>query len=82
MIIALLGGISSEQIIRVEAVTLASALVAGSLGSMIACGGRRRSSTRDDAACLGALALGLGIVAAIGADSSWLGLPAKSWRSR
>src|SRR6478735_11655179 len=36
MIIALMGGISYQQIFRVEAVTLASALVAGSLGSMIA----------------------------------------------
>jgi ABC-type transport system involved in multi-copper enzyme maturation permease subunit len=36
MLIALLGGVSTGQIIRVEAVTLASALVAGSLGSTIA----------------------------------------------
>src|SRR4029077_3761861 len=33
MLLTLLGGISSGQIFRVEAVTLASALVAGSLGS-------------------------------------------------
>jgi ABC-type transport system involved in multi-copper enzyme maturation permease subunit len=36
MIISLLGGISSGQIFRVQAVTLVSALVAGSLGSTIA----------------------------------------------
>src|SRR6476660_2331296 len=34
--ISLLGGVSTAQIIRVEAVTLVSALAAGSLGSMIA----------------------------------------------
>ena len=36
MIIALLGGVSTSQMLRVEAVVLASALVAGSLGSTIA----------------------------------------------
>ena len=36
MIVALLGGVSAGQILRVQAVTLASALVAGSLGSTIA----------------------------------------------
>jgi ABC-type Na+ efflux pump permease subunit len=36
MLLTLLGGISTGQIIRIEAVTLASALVAGSLGSTIA----------------------------------------------
>jgi ABC-type transport system involved in multi-copper enzyme maturation permease subunit len=36
MIIALLGGVSTGQIVRVQAVTLVSALAAGSLGSTIA----------------------------------------------
>ena len=36
MLLTLLGGISSGQVLRIEAVTLASALVAGSLGSTIA----------------------------------------------
>jgi len=36
MILMLLGGVSTGQILRIEAVTLASALVAGSLGSTIA----------------------------------------------
>src|SRR5690349_16679256 len=36
MIIALLGGVSAEQIVRTQAVVLASSLVAGSLGSTIA----------------------------------------------
>jgi ABC-type transport system involved in multi-copper enzyme maturation permease subunit len=35
-IVALLGGVSSGQILRVQAVTLASALAAGSLGSTVA----------------------------------------------
>ena len=36
LIIALLGGVSTSQVLRTEAVVLASALVAGSLGSTIA----------------------------------------------
>lgn len=36
LILALLGGVSTEQILRIIAVTLASAFVAGSLGSTIA----------------------------------------------
>ena len=36
MFVALLGGVSTAQILRIEAVTLASALAAGSLGSTIA----------------------------------------------
>lgn len=36
MLVALLGGVSVGQIVRIEVVTLASALVAGSLGSTIA----------------------------------------------
>jgi ABC-type transport system involved in multi-copper enzyme maturation permease subunit len=36
MLVALLGGVSIGQIVRIEVVTLASALVAGSLGSTIA----------------------------------------------
>src|SRR3990170_7125863 len=36
MLVALLGGVSTSQILRIEVVTLASALVAGSLGSTIA----------------------------------------------
>jgi ABC-type transport system involved in multi-copper enzyme maturation permease subunit len=80
MTIALLGGISSEQIFRVEAVTLASALVAGSLGSMIALW--REKTFQALAMTLLVLVLwllGWEIVAAIGADATWLGLPAKTW---
>ena len=80
MIIALLGGISREQIFRVEAVTLASALVAGSLGSMIALW--REKTFQALAMTLLVLVLwlfGWEIVAAIGSDTIWLRLPAKSW---
>src|SRR3954468_24975144 len=80
MIIALLGGISSEQIFRVEAVTLASALAAGSLGSIIALW--REKTFQALAMTLLVLVLwllGWEFVAAIGADATWLGLPARSW---
>src|SRR4029079_2699191 len=80
MIIALLGGVSTAQIIRVEAVTLASALVAGSLGSTIALW--REKTFQALAMTLLVLVLwllGWEIVAAIGADANWLGLPARSW---
>src|SRR4029079_4376021 len=80
MIIALLGGISTGQIIRVEAVTLASALVAGSLGSTTALW--REKTFQALAMTLLVLVLWLlswEMAAAMGADSIWLGLPAKSW---
>src|SRR3954469_9422007 len=80
MIIALLGGISREQVFRVEAVTLASALVAGSLGSMIALW--REKTFQALAMTLLVLVLwllGWEIVGAIGGDATWLGLPARSW---
>ncbi len=80
MIIALLGGISAEQIFRVEAVTLASALVAGSLGSTIALW--REKTFQALAMTLLILVLWLlawEIVAAVGADAIWLGQPARSW---
>lgn len=80
MILSLLGGISREQIFRVEAVTLASALVAGSLGSMIALW--REKTFQALAMTLLILVLwllGWEIIAAIGAEATWLGLPARSW---
>jgi ABC-type transport system involved in multi-copper enzyme maturation permease subunit len=80
MIIALLGGISGEQILRVQAVTLASALVAGSLGSIIALW--REKTFQALAMTLLVLVLwllGWEIVGAIGGDVTWLGLPARSW---
>src|SRR6478672_7852649 len=80
MIIALLGGISREQILRVEAVTLASALLAGSLGSMVALW--REKTFQALAMTMLVLViwlLGWEIVASVGADATWLGLPARSW---
>src|SRR3954469_21366363 len=80
MIIALLGGISNEQIFRVEAVTLASALIAGSLGSMIALW--RERTFQALAMTLLVLVLwliGWEIVAAIGGNATLLGLSARSW---
>src|SRR5215213_9676774 len=80
IIIALLGGISGEQILRVQAVTLASALVAGSLGSLIALW--REKTFQALAMTLLVLVmwlLGWEIVAAIGGNASWAGLAAKSW---
>src|SRR4029079_19606296 len=80
MIIALMGGISYQQIFRVEAVTLASALVAGSLGSIIALW--REKTFQALAMTLLILVLwllGWELIAVIGSDSTWLGLPARSW---
>src|SRR3954471_10656765 len=80
MIIALLGGISGEQILRVQAVTLASALVAGSLGSMIALW--REKTFQALAMTLLVLVLwllGWEIVASIASDATWMGPSAGSW---
>jgi ABC-type transport system involved in multi-copper enzyme maturation permease subunit len=79
-ILALLGGISAGQILRVQAVTLASALVAGSLASTIALW---REKTFQ-ALAMTALALVLWlvaweIVAATAGDQSWWGISAQSW---
>ena len=80
LIIALLGGVSTRQILRIEAVTLASTLVAGSLGSTIALW---REKTFQ-ALAMTALVLVLWlvaweVVAASATDAVWLGIPAKSW---
>jgi ABC-type transport system involved in multi-copper enzyme maturation permease subunit len=80
MIVALLGGVSNGQILRVQAVTIASALAAGSLGSTIALW---REKTFQ-ALAMTALVLVLWlvaweIVAAVGAGAIWFGLPANWW---
>src|SRR4051794_38256132 len=80
MIVRLLGGISTEQIFRVEGVTLASALIAGSLGSTVALW---REKTFQ-ALALTALILVLWLLAweiigAVGRESTFLGLSANSW---
>ena len=61
VIIALLGGVSTGQILRVQAVTLASALAAGQLGLDDRAVARKNvSSPGDDRAGVGAVAGGLG----------------------
>jgi ABC-type transport system involved in multi-copper enzyme maturation permease subunit len=80
MIIALLGGVSSGQILRVQGVTLASALVAGSLGSTIALWREKTFQALAMTALVLVLwLLGWEIVAAVGSDRIWLGLPGKTW---
>lgn len=79
-IVALLGGVSIGQIVRVQAVTLASALAAGSLGSTIALW--REKTFQALAMTILVLVLwllGWEIVAAIGGEKILLGLPANSW---
>jgi ABC-type transport system involved in multi-copper enzyme maturation permease subunit len=80
LVIALLGGVSTTQIIRIEMVTLASALVAGSLGSTIALW--REKTFQALAMTVLLLVLWLAaweVVAAAAPDARWLGFPAKSW---
>lgn len=80
LIVALLGGISTGQILRVQAVTLAGALVAGSLGSTIALW--RDKTFQALAMTVLVLALWLAaweIVASGLVGESWLGIPVASW---
>ncbi|HEX3598624.1 MAG TPA: hypothetical protein VHU84_00700 [Lacipirellulaceae bacterium] len=80
MIVALLGGVSHLQILRIEAVTIASVFVAGSLGSVIALW--REKTFQALAMTMLVLVLWLiawEVVAATIPDSRWLGMPAKSW---
>jgi len=80
MIISLLGGVSNGQIARVQAVTLASALVAGSLGSTIALWREKTFQALAMTALVVVLwLLAWEIVAAVGGNETWLGMPAKSW---
>lgn len=81
LIVALLGGVSTNQIFRIEAVTLASALVAGSLGSTIALWREKTFQALAMTALLLVLWLIAWEVIAVSAsvESGWLGMPAKSW---
>jgi len=80
MIIALLGGVSSEQILRTEAVVLAGSLVAGSLGSTIALWREKTFQALAMTALILVLWLAAWeVVAAVAGGASWLGYPAKSW---
>jgi hypothetical protein len=80
MILSLLGGVSTAQIFRVQAVTLTSALVAGSLGSTVALW--REKTFQALAMTMLVLVLwlvGWEIVAASAAGRVWWGMPAEYW---
>jgi ABC-type transport system involved in multi-copper enzyme maturation permease subunit len=80
LIISLLGGVSAMQICRVQAVTLASAIVAGSLGSTVALW--REKTFQALAVTLLGLVLwliGWEIIASVWGDAKFLGHPAKLW---
>jgi len=80
MIVALLGGVSTAQIFRIEGVTLASAFVAGSLGSTIALWREKTFQALAMTALVIVLwLLAWEVIAAAAADALWLGIPAKSW---
>ena len=80
MIVALLGGVSSQQIARVELVTLLSAVAAGSLGSTIALWREKTFQALAMTILLIVLWLvGWEIVAAGALHQTWLGIPAASW---
>jgi ABC-type transport system involved in multi-copper enzyme maturation permease subunit len=79
-IMGLLGGVSAGQILRVQAVTLASALLAGSLGSTIALWREKTFQALAMTALVLVLWLvGWEIAAAVGGGRSWFGIPAESW---
>jgi len=79
-ILALLGGISAGQIFRVQAVTLASALVAGSLGSTVALWREKTFQALAMTALVLVLWLvGWEIVAGRGIGQTWWGIPTDTW---
>jgi ABC-type transport system involved in multi-copper enzyme maturation permease subunit len=81
-IVSLLGGVSAGQILRVQSVALASALVAGSLGSTIALW--REKTFQALAMTVLVLVLWLvswEIVAAGGLGQTWWGIDTKTWAS-
>lgn len=80
MILSLLGGVASAQILRIVAVTLASAFLAGSLGSTIALW--REKTFQALALTVLILVLWLiawEIVAAGTPEASWWGMSAREW---
>lgn len=79
-IISLLGGVSAGQIFRVQAVTLVSALFAGSLGSTVALWREKTFQALAMTALVLVLWLvGWEIVAAGGLGQSWWGINTKTW---
>ena len=75
-IVSLLGGVSTGQILRVQAVTLASALAAGSLGSTVALWREKTFQALAMTVLVIVLWLvGWEIVAAGGLGQTWWGMP-------
>lgn len=79
-IVSLLGGVSLGQILRVQAVALASVLAAGSLGSTVALWREKTFQALAMTALVLVLWLvGWEIVAAGGLGSSWRGISTTTW---
>lgn len=80
MIVSLLGGVSASQILRVQEVTLASALVAGSLGSTFALWRDKTFQALAMTALVIVLWLvGWEIVASGALGDQWLGVSTETW---
>ena len=80
MLFALLGGVSFAQIARVFAVTLATVVVAGSVGSLVGLWREKTFQTLALTALLLVFWIAAGEAAAWGAlGDAWLGAPADVW---
>ncbi len=80
MLSALLGGVSFAQIARVFAVTLATAVAAGSIGSLVALWREKTFQTLALTALVLVFWLGAGEAVAWGAvGATWLGAPTDVW---
>jgi ABC-type transport system involved in multi-copper enzyme maturation permease subunit len=80
MAITLLGGVSTGQVLRIEAVTLASALVAGSLGSTVALWREKTfQSLAITALVLVLWFVGWELVAAGAFGERLFGIPTETW---
>lgn len=80
MLLTLLGGISYGQILRTMAVTLAAAVVAGSLGSTIALWREKTFQSIALTALLLVILLAVGELIASGQlGANWLGITADQW---
>ncbi len=80
LIVTLLGGVSTSQILRTEAVLLASTFLAGSLGSTIALWREKTFQALAMTALILVLWLVAWEVVAAGAgDAMWFGFPVTSW---
>jgi len=82
VLLTLLGGISNAQVLRVVAVTLTSAVVAGSLGSTIALWREKTFQSLAMTTLLLVMWLLAGELIAAGVFGDvWAGIPAKQWAS-